>query len=131
MEKELFIVDDDPVYRLIVSLMVKKIDPSWTINQCENGEIGLAKLEYLRNSTHKIIVFLDINMPILDGWGFLDEINKCNFYDLDQLVIYVVSSSTDESDKLRAKDYGFVKGFLHKPLKREEINTIMLVPEEK
>lgn len=125
MENELFIIDDDPIYRLIVSKTINKIDSSLIINQCENGEIGLAKLECLRNSNHKIIVFLDINMPILDGWGFLDEIEKYNFYDLHQLIIYIVSSSTDESDKLRAKGYGFVKDFFHKPLKREEIKTII------
>lgn len=125
MEKELFIIDDDPIYRLIVSKTVNTIDASLIINQCENGEIGLAKLEYLRNSNHEIIVLLDINMPILDGWGFLDEIEKCHFYNLHQLIIYIVSSSTDESDKSRAKRYGFVKDFFHKPLKRAEIKTII------
>lgn len=125
MEKELFIIDDDPIHRLIVSKMVTSINPTLTISQCENGEIGLSKLEFLRNSTHKIIVFLDINMPILNGWGFLDEIEKCNFYNLNQLVIYIVSSSTDESDILKAKGYGFVKGFFHKPLKREDIRTLI------
>ncbi len=125
MEKELFIIDDDPIHRLIVSKMVNSIEPSLIISQCENGEIGLFKLEFLRDSTHKIIVLLDINMPILDGWGFLDKIQKCNFYNLSQLFIYIVSSSTDESDILKAKSYGFVKGFFHKPLKREEIKTLI------
>lgn len=125
MEKEIFIIDDDRIHRLIVSKMVNGIEPSLKISQCENGEIGLSKLESLRNSTHKIIVFLDINMPILNGWGFLDEIEKYNFYNLTQLFIYIVSSSTDESDILKAKGYGFVKGFFHKPLKREEIRTLI------
>lgn len=125
MEKELFIIDDDPILRLIISRMVISIEPTLTISQCENGEIGLSKLEFLRDSTHKVIVLLDINMPILNGWDFLDEIEKCNFYNLTQLFIYIVSSSTDESDILKAKGYGFVKGFFHKPLKREEIRTVI------
>ncbi len=56
-------------------------------------------------------MFLDINMPRLHGWGFLDEIEKCNFYNMNQLIIYIVSSSIDKSDILRAKRYGFLKGF--------------------
>ena len=125
MKKELFIIDDDPIYRIIVSKMTYAIDSTLIINQAENGEIGLAKLEYLKKSNAMIIVLLDINMPILDGWGFLDQLEKNEFYNIDQLLIYIVSSSIDESDILKAKEYDFVKGFLHKPLKKEDISTII------
>lgn len=125
MEKEIIIIDDDSIFRMIVSKTINKIDTSVIISECENGEIGLAKLESLTNSNHKIIVFLDINMPILDGWGFLDEIEKRNFYNLPQLLIYMVSSSIDINDILRAKQYEFIKGFFHKPLKRNEIKAII------
>lgn len=125
MEKEIFIIDDDPIYAFIVSKMINKIDSSLIINQCENGKIGLTKLEYLRNSSHKVVVFLDINMPVLDGWGFLDGIEKSNFYNLQDLIIYIVSSSTDKRDMLKAKQYGFVKGFFHKPLLSEDIKTVI------
>lgn len=122
---KIFIIDDDPIYCLIVSRTINMIDASLIIDQSENGAIGLAKLEHLSNETDKIIVLLDINMPILDGWGFLDKIQKYNFYNLPQLIIYIVSSSTDESDILRANQFGFVKGFFHKPLSKEDINSII------
>jgi len=125
MKKEIFIIDDDPIYAFIVSKMINRIDSSLVINQCENGKVGLTKLEYLRNSSHKIVVFLDLNMPILDGWEFLEEIEKCNFYNLHQLIIYIVSSSTDQRDKLKAKQFGFVRGFFHKPLFSEDIKKII------
>lgn len=72
MKKEIFIKDDDPIHRMIVKRMINNIDSSLIINECENGEIGLSRIEDFKNSCHKIIVFLDINMPILNGWGFLD-----------------------------------------------------------
>lgn len=125
MKKEIIIIDDDPIYRMIVSITIKGIDSSLRINECGDGKIGLAKLEHLKNSDAKIIVFLDINMPILDGWSFLDEIEKHNSYDLNHLIIYMVSSSIDKEDLLRAQQYGFVKNFLHKPLSMEDINTIV------
>ena len=122
---ELFIVDDDLIQRMIVAKMIKIIDPNLVITQCENGKIGLAMLEKHSNSTQKIIVLLDINMPILDGWGFLDQIEKSNFYNLHQLSIHIVSSSIDESDISKASQYGFVKSFFHKPLSREDLNTVL------
>lgn len=121
---EIVIIDDDLIYRMIITKMIKIIDASLTINQCEDGKAGLAMLEHLSNSKQKVVVLLDINMPVLDGWGFLEQIEKSNFYNLDQLIIYVVSSSTDESDILKATKYGFVKSFLHKPLSREDLEAI-------
>src|SRR6056297_1715874 len=98
MKKELFIVDDDQVFRLIVSKMIKYRDATVGICECENGEIGLAELKKRENAAHKMIVLLDINMPVVDGWTFLEEIEKNGFYNLPQLDIYMVTSSVDESD---------------------------------
>ncbi len=122
---EIFVIDDDLIQRMIVSKMIKIIYPSISINECENSKIGLAMLEQHKNSNQKIIVLLDINMPILDGWGFLDQIEKSNFYNLHQLSIHIVSSSTDESDILKANQYKFVSKFFHKPLSREDLNAII------
>jgi CheY-like chemotaxis protein len=125
MKKEIFIIDDDPIYTMIVSKMINKIDASLSINKCENGEVGLAQLENLRHSNHCLITFLDINMPVVNGWEFLDEIKNRNFFNIQELVIYMVSSSTNESDVLRAKQYEFVRGFFHKPLSTADIKTII------
>jgi CheY-like chemotaxis protein len=127
MKKELFIVDDDSIYRMIVSKMLHINDASLTVDQCQNGEIALTKLEKIKGLDHQVIVLLDINMPVLDGWGFLEEIEKCNFYNLPKLFIYIVSSSTDKIDITKSDQYKFVKGFLHKPLSSENINTIISV----
>jgi CheY-like chemotaxis protein len=124
---EIFIIDDDLIQRMIISKMLKIINPTLVITQCENGKIGLDILEHHSDSNQKIIVFLDINMPILDGWGFLEKIKKCNFYNLHQLSIYIISSSIDESDILKASQYDFVKSFLHKPLSSEDLDAIISV----
>lgn len=125
MKKEIIIIDDDPIYRMIVSITLKNMDASLTIIECEDGEMGLAKLEHLKSSDAKIIVFLDINMPILNGWSFLEAIEKYNLNHPNQLIIYMVSSSIDKEDVLRAKEYGFVRGFLHKPLSKEDFTKIV------
>lgn len=127
MKKELFIVDDDPIHRLIVSKMMGITDSLLIINQSENGKVALDQLEKIKDSNHQVIVLLDINMPILNGWGFLDQIEKLNFFNILRLSIYIVSSSTDKGDILKAGLYEFVKGFHHKPLSKEDINNIISV----
>jgi len=121
MKKEIFIVDDDPIYRLIVLKMIKNRDASIEICECENGEIGLAELKKPERAGHKIVVLLDINMPVLNGWSFLEELEKNDFYNLEQLDVYMVTSSVDENDKIKAKQFPFIKGFYHKPLSSEDI----------
>ncbi len=125
MKKEIFIIDDDPIYRLIVSKTISSIDSSLQIVECENGEIGLTKLKSKKNPNHEIIVLLDINMPVLDGWGVLNEIEKTNSLKESLLSVYIVSSSTDKSDVLKSEEYKFLKGFFSKPFKREDIKAII------
>lgn len=121
MKKQVCIIDDDPIYRMIASKIINIIASPLTIHQCKNGEEGLAKLEDLKNSNHETVVFLDINMPGLNGWDVLDGISQNDFHTLSKLQIYMVSSSTDERDLLKSKQYSFVKGFLHKPLSKEDL----------
>ena len=125
MKKEIFIIDDDPIYRLIVSKMIKNRNSSMGICECDNGEIGLAELKKRDGSDHRIVILLDINMPVVNGWSFLEELEKNKFYDLPHLDIYMVSSSIDESDKVKAKKNSFIKGFYHKPLGSEDFELFI------
>jgi CheY-like chemotaxis protein len=125
MKQKIFIIDDDPIYRMIVLKMIQKIDLSIAIIECEHGEIGLTQLEKLKNSNQNIIVLLDINMPVLNGWEFLDQLKKFQFYNLSRLKIYMVSSSTDTKDALRINEYPLVSYFLHKPLSKESLRAII------
>ena len=125
MAKKIFIIDDDAILRLIIKKMVLKIDNSLSCHQCENGEVGLKELELIKNSEDRVIVLLDINMPILDGWGFLDRLEECNAYNIKLLDLYILSSSTDESDKLKASQYKVVKKFFHKPLNNVDLIEVL------
>jgi CheY-like chemotaxis protein len=64
-------------------------------------------------------------MPVLDGWEFLDEISSANEANLENTSLYILSSSTDESDIEKAKQYHLVREFYHKPLSEEDINEIL------
>ncbi len=125
MKTRIFIIDDDPIFRMILQKMIYNIEPSAICHHFEDGETGLAGLEPLHNSPDNIIILLDINMPVLDGWGLLDRLENSNFYNIQHFNLYIVSSSTDESDKLKAGKYELVQNFYHKPLVKENIIEIL------
>lgn len=125
MSKTLLIVDDDPIVRLIIQKMVHKSDNSVICYQCDNGQIGLEVLEKLLTETGVIVVLLDINMPVLNGWQFLDGLQKINLNSISQFHLYMITSSTDQSDKLKAQSYPVIKMLYHKPLSKQDIEMIL------
>lgn len=125
MKKTILIVDDDPIVRLIIQKMIHHMDNSVNCQQCDNGEVGLSVLETLRNVTHAIVILLDINMPVLNGWEFLDSLQKINLSSFAKFQLYILTSSTDESDKLKAQSYPVIKKFYQKPLSKQNIEEIL------
>lgn len=125
MKNQIVIIDDDHVYRLITFKMIHHVDNSLEIHQCENALIGLETLVSFENSDHPITVLLDINLPLMNGWDFLKKLEKSHPDLLNTMDIYMVSSSTDDSDIFKSKTYKFLKGFISKPLNKENIKTIL------
>jgi CheY-like chemotaxis protein len=77
-------------------------------------------------SSDTFLILLDINMPEMDGWSFLDHLNQENF-PLDIYVI-MVTSSTNAADKRRAQSYPMVISFVEKVLTKEKVASFMLLP---
>tara|TARA_R110000744_G_scaffold71015_3_gene143173 strand:- start:101 stop:496 length:396 start_codon:yes stop_codon:yes gene_type:complete len=125
LNKTVLIVDDDPIVRLVIQKMIHNLDSSVNCLQCDNGEVGLSALETLRNATDDIVVLLDINMPVLNGWGFLDSLPKINLDSFNRFQLYIVTSSTDESDKFKSQSYPVVKKLYHKPLSKLNVIEIL------
>jgi len=125
MSKTVIIIDDDPLLRLIVERMMVSIDSSLNFISCENGREGLNKLNDHLESASECIVLLDLNMPVLDGWQFLDEVQSRRLSDHPIVTFYILSSSTDKSDIEKSKQYSCVRKFYHKPLTRDDIMEIL------
>lgn len=125
MNKTILIVDDDPIVRMIIQKMIHNMDSSVNCHQCDNGEVALSVLETLRETIDDIVVLLDINMPVLNGWGFLDNLKKINLNSFTKFQLYIVTSSTDESDMLKAQSYPVIKKFYQKPLSKQDIEEIL------
>lgn len=125
----LFIIDDDKIYHFLFKNLLKQngIDVNTTF--FTNGHEAI---EYIRKCEDASIlpdlILLDVNMPIMNGWQFLEEYRKMFTTLPKQSVIYMISSSNDEVDIKRAKDYGeVVKDYFLKPICKEDIDRIFVV----
>lgn len=125
MNRNILIVDDDPIFSLIVTKLVTKQDPQAQFYFSENGQQGLTELEKLKENQGEKIVLLDINMPISNGWDFLDALEQKEWFKRKDICIYIVSSSIDQRDISKVARYNYVNRFFHKPLKINDIRTIL------
>lgn len=124
MDKHVLLIDDDPIFHIIFTRMINKVYPSLNVNSSLNGKIGLEYLSKNYSIDKQYIILLDINMPINNGWQFLDGIKKKGIIQNNNITIFVVTSSTDLDDIKRAKSYGFVKDTLSKPLSVDSLNHV-------
>lgn len=123
--KRFLLVDDDPLHNSLSKMVLKKSFEEVHINVFTIPEDGLEFIE--SEPSHnppdgKTTLFLDINMPTISGWEFLEEFELFDASIKEQYNIYILSSSVDRSDRNRAKENPLVVDFIEKPL-----NKAMLV----
>jgi len=127
MRKHLIIIDDDPIFRLLTIKMISKLDlPDLKLHECENGQVGIRALEQLSEVNENVSVFLDINTPVLNGWEFLEKSKQNNYFNIKNLQVFIISSSTDDDDIDKANNHNIVKRFIHKPLKLSKLKSILV-----
>jgi CheY-like chemotaxis protein len=114
-----FLVDDDPINNLINRRLLGKTGISSRIDEFLGGQDALEKINQL-NPEDSLLIFLDINMPVLNGWEFLNRYLE-NFPERDDKIV-ILSSSIDFQDRQKADEYKVVSGFLEKPLTIDKIN---------
>lgn len=104
--------------------MVEKANSSIDVSSYLNGKLALDALEQaLENELTDLlpgVIFLDINMPVMNGWEFLDLLIEKDIKSKLHARIYIVSSSIDKSDFEKAKTYDNVADYLVKPLSRSD-----------
>lgn len=118
------VIDDDPIYTYLTDKVMKMVDFSNHIEFFKDGEDALNSLKPRLRSGRNVpeIIFLDLNMPIIDGWQFLDEIVKVNHK--KKVIIYVVTSSIDPADTKRAESYSIVDKYVVKPITPEMLEEL-------
>ena len=120
------IIDDDSIFQFMIKKMIEKIDPSHQLLLFNDGQDALDFIQTNRTLLDVLpeLILLDINMPILNGWQFLDRLKKLEATDY-QPIIYMVSSSIDQDDVLKSKTYVELKGYLIKPLSKQQLTNLL------
>lgn len=122
---KIFIIDDDSIHQRIVQIMIAKHQLYDEHASFTNAEKALEFIQENKKNPATLpdVILLDLNMPIMDGWDFLDIFEKI-CHELEKTIrIFVVTSSVDEKDILRAQSYPSVTGFISKPLSPESIRS--------
>jgi two-component SAPR family response regulator len=119
---KVLIIDDDAILVFLLEKMIVNHGLDKNPLSFENGQFALDFLMQNVEVGHLYIIFLDINMPVLNGWMFLEELS--NFGEPEQFHVYMVSSSTDQSDVKRAMKSNYTRDYLIKPITPNRIETI-------
>ena len=128
MVKKLLCVDDDKITLTLINLIVKKASFADEIITKMNGQEALDfYIDLCHTSTsenYPELIFLDLNMPCMNGWDFLDEFVKQFHTRFSKTRVVILSSSIAPSEKAKAAKYPIVIDYLSKPLTINALKTL-------
>lgn len=114
------VIDDVEISTFIVRKLINQVSPETTVYECNDPVRGLEMIQEVNPD----FIFLDLNMPLMDGWQFLDKMQR---RDLDNKVV-ILTSSTSADDHGDSYNFPNVYTFLVKPLKPSDINALLVTP---
>jgi CheY-like chemotaxis protein len=120
--EKVLLVDDDSAFNFLNRIIINTAGLTCEIDECLDGT---AALKYITN-TNKCpdVILLDINMPVMDGFEFLEEFDK-NEKCKGITKVFMLTSSNQDEDRVGALKYNCVKGYFDKPLTEEHIREIV------
>lgn len=123
----ILLVDDDEAVNYFNKKLIDKSELDGTIMSLYNGAEAIREVMTLNNTLGDddlVVVFLDINMPILNGWGFLENFSTIKYALNFKTEIYLLTSSVNPDEKRKAEENSLVKQYISKPLTIEKLNEI-------
>jgi CheY-like chemotaxis protein len=124
----ILLVDDDEINNFISIKLIRKAAENADIKACLNGRFAIDELSEIQKQDPAELpdfILLDINMPIMNGWEFLDEYKRLNIDPSGKSKIYIISSSVFSNDISKARSYPLVRNFISKPLSVEKIKEML------
>lgn len=125
-KKSIWIVDDDPIYQIIANKIIQRSDMFSEVTTFKNGREAMNIVHQVLENKNTIpdIILLDINMPVMDDWEFMEELTAIKPQIQKEFSVYIVSSSIAVEDKSKSKKYNDILGYLSKPI---SVNDLLLI----
>ncbi len=123
----IFLIDDDKLFLFLTRKTILATKKEVNLKEFTDANVALNYLKEIVNNSElqPDIIFLDISMPIMDGWDFLDEYMKLDNHIINKPRVYIFSSSISPHDSERAKSIGVVTDFIVKPLVKDKFIEIL------
>lgn len=125
--RSIILIDDDPIANMISTRIIER---NFTLKVAAFTNATEA-LQLLKEGQHSgpesfpAVIFLDINMPHMDGWEFLEEFQKLQTDVLTKCRVIMLTSSIDREDIQKSKTYHCVNDFISKPLTQDKLRTVL------
>lgn len=131
MLDSILLIDDDPITLMLCKMVIKKTLFSNEIVTSKNGEEALQYFDSLRQidsngelKNQPQLIFLDLNMPVMGGWEFLDSFSTPDYADYNKTKVIILSSTIDPEDLEKSKKYPMIIDFLSKPISKEMLEYV-------
>lgn len=121
------IIDDDHIFVYGVKRLIHEVKLAEDLMVYENAVDALDEIRTMAGEGKSLprVIFLDLNMPMMNGWEFLDEFLQIDHKDTHQTWVYIMSSSVNPQDLMRINNYSIVKNYILKPVTAEDLENIL------
>ena len=124
----LFLIDDDEIYLFTMKKLIEKNKLANNVHEFHNGFDAIEFLNKVATNNHVLLpdmIFLDINMPVMDGWTFMDVFSLLKPKLNKKIQVYMISSSVNKPDIEKAKKITDISDFIVKPIGPKQLKNIL------
>lgn len=128
---EVFLIDDDAIVKMVASKILRSVGYYKTISPFDNGLTAIQEIknritnQSLEGLPEPVLILLDINMPVMDAWGFLNEFTQLDLSVKKHFLISIITSSIDSQDRQMAFSYPDVKDYITKPISGKHVTDFL------
>ncbi|MDB4901843.1 MAG: response regulator [Mucilaginibacter sp.] len=125
----ILVIDDEYVSNFICEKLIKKLKKESEIITCLNGKNAIDKLIEIKKQDVNLLpdyIFLDLSMPIVDGWEFLKLYSDLNIDPYGKCKIYILTYSLFKNDIIKSASYDIINDYIIKPLDLEKLKKVFI-----